>query len=146
MRIEQIDNASAELRQTVLGQLKAFNRAANPAWYAARAAADPQPLELFAFDDDGQTLGGLFGETQFLWLKVHILAVHEDCRGQGVGTQLMNEAEAIGVKRGCQLAYVDTMEYQAPRFYERLGYAIVGRLDNWDSHGHAKLFLTKALK
>src|SRR5687767_13659890 len=112
MRIKQVDNASPELREAINIQLRAFNRAANPAWYAARDAADPQPLELFAFDDDGQALGGLFGETQFLWLKVHILAVHEECRGEGIGTQLMNKAEAIGVQRGCQLAYVDTMEYQ----------------------------------
>src|ERR1044071_176205 len=104
MRIEQIDNPSAELRQTVLSQLKAFNRAANPAWYAAREAAEPLPLQLFAFDVNGQPQGGLFGETQFSWLKVHILAVHEESRSQGIGTRLMNEAETIAMKRGCELS------------------------------------------
>ena len=145
MRIELIENASGELREAVNSQLRAFNRAANPAWYAAREAADPRPLELFAFADDGRPRGGLFGETQFLWLKVSILAVHEECRGQGIGTGLMNEAERIAIERGCQFAYVDTMEYQAPKFYENLGYEIVGRLANWDSHGHSKFFLTKRL-
>ena len=37
------------------------------------------------------------------------------------------------------------MDYQAPDFYESLGYTITGRLDDWDSHGHAKLFLVKRL-
>lgn len=147
MRIELIDQASPELREAVNIHLRAFNREANPAWYAARSLIENEarPLNLFAFDADGQPHGGLFAETQFLWLKIHILSVHADCRGQGLGTQLMNEAEAIAIARGCQFAYVDTMEYQAPRFYEKLGYTIVGQLPNWDSHGHAKLFLTKQL-
>jgi GNAT superfamily N-acetyltransferase len=147
MRIELIENASPELFQAVNAQLRAFNHAANPAWFAAVALPENElrPLNLFAFDDIGQPRAGLFAETQLLWLKTSILSVHADCRGQGLGTQLMNEAEAIAVARGCQFAYVDTMEYQAPRFYEKLGYAIVGRLPNWDSHGHSKLFLTKQL-
>jgi hypothetical protein len=37
------------------------------------------------------------------------------------------------------------MDYQAPDFYQCLGYTIAGRLDDWDSHGHAKLFLVKRL-
>ena len=147
MRLELIREPSPELKEAVQCELRAFNRQANPDWYAARALPEnePQPLNLFAFDNHGQARGGLFGETQFLWLKVSILAVHADFRQQGLGTRLMQRAEAIAVERGCRFAYVDTMETQAPVFYEKLGYQIAGRLDNWDSHGHAKFFLTKSL-
>jgi GNAT superfamily N-acetyltransferase len=148
MRIELIEQASPELREAVHSVLRTFNRQANPAWYAARALPEnePRPLNLFAFDNLGQARGGLFGETQFLWLKVSILAVHADFRQQGLGRRLMQQAEAIASERGCRFAYVDTMETQAPTFYEKLGYQIAGRLDNWDSHGHAKFFLTKTLR
>ena len=38
------------------------------------------------------------------------------------------------------------MSYQAPEFYERLGYHVVGRIPDWDSHGHDKLYFTKDLR
>lgn len=147
MRFELIDEPSPELREAVNIHLRTFNLQANPAWYAARLLAENEsrPLNLFALDEDGQPRGGLFAETQFLWLKISILSIHADCRGQGLGTRLMNQAEAIAISRGCQFVYVDTMEYQAPRFYEKLGYTIVCRLPNWDSHGHAKVLMTKQL-
>jgi ribosomal protein S18 acetylase RimI-like enzyme len=85
-------------------------------------------------------------ETQLLWLKVEILSVASQFRRQGVGSRLMAIAEAEAVRRGCKYAYVDTMEYQAPSFYQALGYQIAGRLDDWDSHGHAKYFLKKTLR
>ena len=57
---------------------------------------------------------------------------------------MLQVAEAEDHRRGCQYAYVDTMDYQA-QFYQRLSYTIAGQLDDWDSHGHAKLFLVKKL-
>jgi len=145
MRIELVENASPELLEAVQMHLREYNRAANPDWYAARSFSEPLPLQLFAFAESGAPLGGLLAETQFLWLKISILVVLPDFRRQGLGQQLMQKAESIALARGCRLAYLDTMEYQAPRFYEKLGYSVVGRLDNWDSHGHAKLFMTKEL-
>ena len=42
-------------------------------------------------------------------------------------------------------AVVDTAEFQAPGFYERLGYAVVGRIEDCDGHGHAKYYLTRTI-
>ena len=47
--------------------------------------------------------------------------------------------------RGCKYAYVDTMDYQAPDFYRAHGFAIVGEIPDWDSHGHKKFYLSKCL-
>jgi GNAT superfamily N-acetyltransferase len=147
MRIELINTVSPELREVVLRELRTYNRAANPDFYAARELPEnaAQPLELIAFDEQRQPRGGLFGETALLWLKVNILTVHSAWRKRGIGTQLMREAERIAVACGCRHAYLDTMEYQAPAFYEQLGYIVAGRLPNWDSHGHAKILMTKTL-
>jgi len=147
MNIELIASLSPELREAVLNELRAFNRDANPLWYERRELPENQPLpvNVVATNEAGQVLGGLLGETFFHWLKISILAVRADARGQGLGTRLMNEAEAVGRQRGCRHAFLDTMEYQAPVFYERLGYQVVGRIDDWDSHGHAKFFMTKEL-
>jgi GNAT superfamily N-acetyltransferase len=109
-----------------------------------RPESKPEPLVLLA-RSDGRILGGLVGETVFTWLRVSIMAIDPARRRQGIGAALLNRAETDARQRGCKYAYVDTMEYQAPAFYERQGYAIAGRLDDWDSHGHAKFFLTKRL-
>ncbi|QDU25915.1 putative acetyltransferase [Anatilimnocola aggregata] len=147
VRIEIVNDPAAELREAVNVELRTFNREQNPAWYAARAATenDAQPLHIFAFSPGGQVCGGLFAETQFHWLKISILAVNSALRGHGIGTRLVQQAEATALARGCRYAYLDTMEYQAPIFYQRLGYQIAGTLPDWDSHGHAKFFLTKKL-
>jgi len=57
----------------------------------------------------------------------------------------MRAAEAEAVARGCRYAAVDTAEFQAPGFYGKPGYAVVGRFENRDGQGHAKLFLTRAI-
>ena len=94
---------------------------------------------------DSRIVGGLFSETQFAWLHISILAVDPDYRSRGFGAALLAEAERQARVRGCKYAYVDTMEYQAPRFYLAHGFGIVGRIPDWDSRGHAKLHLSKSL-
>ena len=136
-----------DTREAIYQELRTFNQSANPEWWAARdeAANAPVPLIVICHDESGDVAGGLFGETQFAWLKLSIMAVRADLRGRGVGTELMRRAEAEAARRGCKYAFVDTMSYQAPGFYERLDYQATGRIEDWDSHGHAKLFFTKRL-
>lgn len=103
-----------------------------------------QPLILLAKDYKG-VIGGLFAETRLAWLRIAIMAVRPDSRSRGVGTAILAEAERMAIARGCRHSYVDTMDYQAPRFYTNRGYRISGEISDWDSRGHRKLFLTKSL-
>ena len=134
-------------RETVFSFLREFNKASNPEYWSLRELPENErkPLEIIAAGPGDSILGGIFGSTQFKWLKIDVLAVREDCRGRGIGRELMRRAEAEAVKRGCSRVYVDTMDIQAPEFYTRLGFCEVGRLEDWDSHGHAKLLLVKEL-
>jgi ribosomal protein S18 acetylase RimI-like enzyme len=63
-------------------------------------------------------------ETQTLW-------VDESLRGQGWGRKLMAAAEEEGIKRGCTLSYTNTFSWQAPGFYEKIGYTLYGKLENF---------------
>jgi hypothetical protein len=48
------------------------------------------------------------------------------------------------IRRGCRGAYLDTFSYQARPFYEKLGYAVFGTLDDYPP-GHQRFFMRKRL-
>jgi GNAT superfamily N-acetyltransferase len=127
--------------------LQKYNQACNPIFFDERELAEnaPKPLNVVALDAQGVVLGGLIAETQFAWLKVSIMAVAETQRPHGIGRRLLEMAEQEATSRGCRYAYVDTMDYQSPDFYRKLGYQVAGKLEDWDSHGHMKYFFTKKL-
>ena len=128
-------------------ELRAFNRSANPAFYALADAPEnaERPLHVVAYDVAGDVVGGLIGTTFLAWLDIDMLSVRAGDRRRGLGRRIMRAAEAAAVARGCRYASVDTTDFQAPGFYERLGYAIVGRFEDRCGQGHTKYFLTRRL-
>jgi GNAT superfamily N-acetyltransferase len=101
-------------------------------------------LRVFARNVHGELIAGLLGETFWHWLYVNILWVHEDYRHAGLGRQLMARAEAEAKQRGCLHAYLDTMDFQAPEFYPKLGYVTWGTLEDFPP-GHRRIFFKKDL-
>lgn len=88
---------------------------------------EPEPVDLRAMH--GETLlGGLAGQIIYGWLWIMLLAVAPEARGKGVGAALMARAEALARDKGAFGVNVDTFAFQAPGFYERLGYEEVSRL------------------
>ena len=148
MRFDLMESAATETRDGVLAILRQYNRASNSAFFARRDAPEhaPRPLHVIIYDDQGAIAGGLIGESQFSWLKVQLVAVREDLRRQGAGSRLMHLAEEEGLRRGCRYVCLDTMSYQAPAFYQKLGYRTAGELPDWDSHGHTQYFFIKTLE
>lgn len=103
------------------------------------------PLSLVEYDGDGNVIGGLLGGTYWGWLYVDILWVQEEYRGKGIGSALLLTAEREAVKRGCHHAHLETMSWQAPEFYKKYGYEIIGALPDIPT-GHKKFLLTKSLQ
>lgn len=102
------------------------------------------PLHIVEYDECGNIIGGIVGGTYWGWMYVDILWVHEQHRHQGIGATLLRLAEEEAVKRGCHHAHLDTMSWQAPAFYQKRGYEIVGILPDIPK-GNQKYLLTKAL-
>ena len=102
------------------------------------------PLNLIEYDADGNIIGGLLGGTYWGWMYIDILWVREDHRRQGVGSRLLTEAEKEAVRRGCHHVHVDTMSWQAPMFYQKHGYEVIGVLPDIP-RGNQKYLLMKAL-
>ena len=102
------------------------------------------PLNLVEYGEDGRVIGGLLGGTYWGWMYVDILWVHEDYRGRGLGSKLLLEAEREALRRGCHHVHLDTMSWQAPEFYRKHGYEIIGILPDIPK-GFQKYLLQKAL-
>lgn len=84
-------------------------------------------LQFFAFfiRDEHQTIvGGCNGCNLYGCLYVDQLWVHPLLRGKNYGTQLMQSAEQWGQEQGCTFATVNTMDWEARGFYERLGFTV----------------------
>lgn len=103
-----------------------------------------QRLAIFLRNEQGNLVGGLLGDTAWGWLYISALWISEGLRRQGIGQQLMAVTEAEAIRRGCRHAAVDTMDFQAPEFYKKLGYSVWGILDDHPA-GHSRIFLRKDL-
>jgi GNAT superfamily N-acetyltransferase len=106
---------------------------------------DYRPLVLgLTHPDTTETIGGLWADTGWGQLHVRMLFVPKTLRGTGIGSVLMSRAEEEALQRGCHAAWLDTFSFQACAFYENLGYAVFGVIDNYPP-GHSRFFLKKAL-
>lgn len=85
------------------------------------------PIRTFSIvcqDTKQKKIAGLCGITIYGCLYSDMLWVDPSYRNQGLGTKLMKEAEKIALSRGCIFATVQTMDWEALGFYQKLGYEI----------------------
>ena len=137
LRVSVEPDAVDEDIATVQAGLRAFNVA---------RLGDPgeEPVRIFLRDESGRIVGGLLGHIRWRWLYVAKLWIDDAHRGGGRGRELMMAAEAHARSCGCVGSYLDTFEYQARPFYEKLGYVLFGTLEGYPP-GYRQHFLSKRL-
>ncbi|KAB2857349.1 MAG: GNAT family N-acetyltransferase [Anaerolineae bacterium] len=81
-----------------------------------------------ANSENQMILGGIEGQLSGSWLYIDTLWLDESLRGKGYGVRLMNVIEQAAVQRGVQKAFLGTATFQAPAFYKKLGYQVVGEM------------------
>lgn len=109
-----------------------------------REASQSVPIGVFLEDESSRKFAGLTGETFGNWLCIHFLFVSEQFRGKGIGSRLLETAEAESKRRGCKHAFVDTFSFQAPGFYKKHGYREVFTLEEYPYTGK-RHYYTKEL-
>ena len=100
------------------------------------------PLSVISRDDNGELIGGVSGRTIYRNFLIGVVWVDKKYRGTGLGRQLMELAENEAIGRGCLVSQVDTLSIQAPAFYQKLGFEIIGSVPEFPG-SPARYFLMK---
>jgi GNAT superfamily N-acetyltransferase len=123
--------------QAIRNELIAYN--------IATAAIDAsRDIAVFLHDAHGQLMGGIVGTIWGQCMEIKYLWVHASLRGHGYGSRLLQTLEQEARAQQCHVAILDTYSFQAPAFYQRLGYEVFGVIDGYPE-GHQKVFLKKRL-
>lgn len=101
-------------------------------------------LGVFIRDPNGEVVAGLNGWTWAGWLGIASLWVREDLRGHRHGTALLYSAEQEASARGCTHGILDAFSFQAPDFYQKLGYRVVSVVEGFPA-GHKRYTLVRRL-
>ncbi|MEL1086376.1 MULTISPECIES: GNAT family N-acetyltransferase [Pseudomonas] len=137
LRIELTQNPTEEQRQAILQPLIEYND-------AQTGGSKSEPFALMVKDQNGEILGGLYGRMIFRWMFIELLSVPEQGRGQGIGSKLMAQAEALAREKNCYGLWLDTFDFQAPEFYRKLGFSQFGEIVDYPP-GHKRHYFQKRL-
>src|SRR5438105_8730422 len=77
----------------------------------------------------GNVVGGLWGRSLWGSMYIDVIFVPEQLRRTGIGSMVMQRAEAEAIRRGCRSSWLDTYNLQARSFYERLGFTVFGVIE-----------------
>jgi len=133
------DAPTAEEERVVGSGLKHYNEQQS-------GIGDSRPLAVIVRDPDtNRPIGGLTGRTSRGLLFVDLFFLRDDLRGGGLGSRVLRLAEDEARRRGCVSAVLYTLSFQAPGFYERHGYRVLGTVPCLPP-GTSRIFLTKPLR
>lgn len=90
----------------------------------------------------------LAGVTGYTWGGTCFLGqvwVGDSLRGHGLGRQLLAEAEREVRRRGCRQIVLTSHSFQAPAFYQKLGFEMLAEMTDYPQ-GHSDFLLRKRLQ
>ncbi len=121
MNISISTSPSTEEIDQLRAALRAFNQ-------SVTGQSEYHQIYIKAEDDKNALIGGVFGKIAWQWLYIDLLWVHPNYRKSGLGSTLMNSIEKEANKKSVYAYYLSTSSFQAPVFYQKLGYQICGEI------------------
>ncbi len=118
--------------------------------YNITTAPELPRAELFRLDfsvknEKNELLGGIQAyRVNWGILHVELVYVFEPYRHQGIASKLLQHVEEIARSHKCQIAHLDTFDFQAKDFYLKHGYSTFGILENAPK-GHSRYYMRKDL-
>jgi GNAT superfamily N-acetyltransferase len=132
-----VDAPDTALAARLDDEIAAFN-------FEATGIRDAREFAAAVRDGAGELTAGIHGWTWGAAAWIERLWVREDARQRGLGTQLLGAVESEARARGCRQLALTTHSFQAPDFYRRHGFEVVGELPDFPV-GHASLLMRKRL-
>ena len=132
------DAPSPEAKGVIERGLSRYNREQAGYWDSRALAV------LVSNPDTGEVIGGVLGRTSLGMCFIDLVFLPDDVRGHDVGRAMMREAKDEARRRHCRAIVLYTISFQAPGFYERLGYRRFGAID-CDPPGTSRIFFVKEL-
>ena len=106
---------------------------------------DTRTLDVLVRDPEtGEIVGGILGRSSLGMFFLDLFYLPKPLRRGGLGSRLIAQAEEEARRRGCTAAFVITVTFQAPEFYEKHGYRRFGEIA-CPPDGATRIFLSKAL-
>lgn len=118
----------------------------NLAQAAGKLSDEAETVELTLHDDSGEVTAGLTASIYWRQMHVDFLWVDETLRGQSIGTKLLEQAEQLARSRSLRYIQLETFSFQAPGFYQKLGFTIFGVLEDSPYDGAKQYYLKKELR
>ncbi|HZM44694.1 MAG TPA: GNAT family N-acetyltransferase [Burkholderiales bacterium] len=134
--VAQGKNAPKVARQLWRGLSRFNQETAGPFHYSR--------IVLTARGKRGTIVGGVILQSYWTETYVELLWLSERARRQGLGRELIQEAERRARRRGSRLIHLSTYSFQAPGFYEKLGFRRCGRISG-SPKGATRYFYVKRL-
>jgi ribosomal protein S18 acetylase RimI-like enzyme len=94
-------------------------------------------------DESGEEIAITCCKVLGQWVHVEYLWVDQTRRGEGLGKALMDAVEAQAHERSCIGLMLTTISFQAPEFYERLGFEVLATLDDYPENGYQRYCMAK---
>lgn len=90
-------------------------------------------FSLYKNDDQNNLIAGIYGFilSPHQVLRLEYVWVDESHRGKGLGTSLLQQAEDYANQHHCKRIQIRTFSFQAPKFYQNLGYRQIGSAPQW---------------
>ncbi|MCW8407512.1 GNAT family N-acetyltransferase [Legionella sp. PATHC035] len=105
---------------------------------------EAKPFIIHAQNEVSEVLGGIKGDIFGTLCRVFTVWIHEQYRRQGLGRELFDQLDVFAKENHCQMIQLDTAEFQAKGFYEKLGYQVIATLPN-NFMGYTSYILRKNL-
>ena len=99
----------------------------------------------FIYQEEGLILGRIVGYVQWDCLKIELFYVSPQARGKGIGSKLLDYIETIANSAKCRYILLETMSFNAPKFYVAHGYTIMAQIDHSPIEGETHYFMKKDL-
>ena len=99
-------------------------------------------INWLVYEKHERLIGALTADVLWDWIYIDELWVDRDYRGTGIGKKLMNKAEEYAISRNMTGLWLWTQSWQAPKFYDQLGYKEFTRFDDFPK-GHCQIGFRK---